>query len=83
VSALLEDLLPGTLIDAGGELFTLNIAPIDLARAVIGPGMAGFSRYGFDGAGYDPAEDLARATSVSGKGLEDAGILVAEPGLGQ
>ena len=106
-----------------------NIAPVDLAQAAIGPGMAVFSRYtkvveptgepmpvrsalalinqvldevlaeqegefdadtrfaikwfeqyGFDEAGYDPAEGLARAMNVSVKGLEDAGILVARAG---
>ena len=106
-----------------------NIAPVDLAQAAIGPGMAVFSRYakvveptgepmpvrgalalinqvldevlaeqegefdadtrfaikwfeqyGFDEAGYDPAEGLARAMNVSVKGLEDAGILVAKAG---
>jgi putative DNA methylase len=39
-----------------------------------------FEQYGFDEAGYDPAEGLARATNVSVKGLEDAGILVARAG---
>ena len=39
-----------------------------------------FEQYGFDEAGYDPAEGLARATNVSVKGLEDAGILVAGAG---
>ena len=111
------------------ELQQGNIAPVDLAQAAIGPGMAVFSRYtkvveptgepmsvrsalalinqvldevlseqegefdadtrfaikwfeqyGFDEAGYDPAEGLARATNVSVKGLEDAGILVAKAG---
>lgn len=111
------------------ELQQGNIAPVDLAQAAIGPGMAVFSRYakvveptgepmsvrsalalinqvldevlaeqegefdadtrfaikwfeqyGFDEAGYDPAEGLARATNVSVKGLEDAGILVARAG---
>jgi len=33
-----------------------------------------------DEAGYDPAEGLARATNVSVKGLEEAGILVARAG---
>ena len=111
------------------ELQQGNIAPVDLAQAAIGPGMAVFSRYakvvepagdampvrsaltlinqvldevlaeqegefdgdtrfaikwfeqyGFDEAGYDPAEGLARATNVSVKGLEEAGILVARAG---
>jgi putative DNA methylase len=111
------------------ELQQGNIAPVDLAQAAIGPGMAVFSRYakvveptgepmsvrsalalinqvldevlaeqegefdadtrfaikwfeqfGFDEAGYDPAEGLARATNVSVKGLEDAGILLARAG---
>ena len=111
------------------ELQQGNIAPVDLAQAAIGPGMAVFSRYakvveptgesmpvrsaltlinqvldevlaeqegefdgdtrfaikwfeqyGFDEAGYDPAEGLARATNVSVKGLEEAGILVARGG---
>ncbi|HLI43599.1 MAG TPA: hypothetical protein VKU92_03930 [Acidimicrobiales bacterium] len=111
------------------ELQQGNIAPVDLAQAAIGPGMAVFSRYakvveptgepmpvrsalalinqvldevlaeqesefgadtrfaikwfeqyGFDEAGYDPAEGLARAMNVSVKGLEDAGILVARAG---
>ena len=111
------------------ELQQGNIAPVDLAQAAIGPGMAVFSRYakvveptgesmpvrsalalinqvldevlaeqegefdadtrfaikwfeqyGFDEAGFDPAEGLARATNVSVKGLEDAGILVARAG---
>ncbi|MDA8063431.1 MAG: hypothetical protein M0T80_13575, partial [Actinomycetota bacterium] len=111
------------------ELQQGNIAPVDLAQAAIGPGMAVFSRYvkvvepsgeampvrialglinqvldevlaeqegefdadtrfaikwfeqyGFEGAGYDPAEGLARAMNVSVKGLEDAGILVARGG---
>lgn len=111
------------------ELQQGSIAPVDLAQAAIGPGMAVFSRYvkvvepsgeampvrsalalinqvldevlaeqegefdadtrfaikwfeqyGFDKAGYDPAEGLARATNVSVKGLEDAGILVARAG---
>ena len=111
------------------ELQQGNIAPVDLAQAAIGPGMAVFSRYakvveptgepmpvrsalglinqvldevlaeqegefdadtrfaikwfeqyGFDEAGYDPAEGLARAMNVSVKGLEDAGILVAKAG---
>ncbi len=111
------------------ELQQGNIAPVDLAQAAIGPGMAVFSRYakvvepagdampvrsaltlinqvldevlaeqegefdgdtrfaikwfeqyGFDEAGYDPAEGLARAMNVSVKGLEDAGILVARSG---
>ncbi len=111
------------------ELQQGNIAPVDLAQAAIGPGMAVFSRYakvveptgepmsvrsalalinqvldevlaeqegefdadtrfaikwfeqyGFDETGYDPAEGLARATNVSVKGLEDAGILVARAG---
>lgn len=111
------------------ELQLGNIAPVDLAQAAIGPGMAVFSRYakvveptgeampvrsalalinqvldevlaeqegefdadtrfaikwfeqyGFDEAGFDPAEGLARATNVSVKGLEDAGILVARAG---
>jgi putative DNA methylase len=111
------------------ELQQGNIAPVDLAQAAIGPGMAVFSRYakvveptgeampvrsalalinqvldevlaeqegefdadtrfaikwfeqyGFDDAGYDPAEGLARAMNVSVKGLEDAGILVARAG---
>lgn len=106
-----------------------NVAPVDLAQAAIGPGMAVFSRYakvieptgeqmpvrsalalinqvldevlaeqegefdsdtrfaikwfeqyGFDEAGYDPAEGLARATNVSVKGLEEAGILFARAG---
>jgi putative DNA methylase len=39
-----------------------------------------FEQYGFDEAGYDPAEGLARATNVSVKGLEEAGILVARGG---
>ena len=39
-----------------------------------------FEQYGFDEAGYDPAEGLARAMNVSVKGLEDAGILVARAG---
>jgi putative DNA methylase len=39
-----------------------------------------FEQYGFEGAGYDPAEGLARAMNVSVKGLEDAGILVARGG---
>lgn len=111
------------------ELQQGNIAPVDLAQAAIGPGMAVFSRYpkvveptgetmpvrsaltlinqvldevlaeqegefdgdtrfaikwfeqyGFDEAGYDPAEGLARATNVSVKGLEEAGILIARAG---
>ena len=111
------------------ELQQGNIAPVDLAQAAIGPGMAVFSRYakvvepagepmpvrsalglinqvldevlteqegefdadtrfaikwfeqfGFDEAGYDPAEGLARAMNVSVKGLEDAGILIARAG---
>jgi putative DNA methylase len=111
------------------ELQQGNIAPVDLAQAAIGPGMAVFSRYakvveptgetmpvrsaltlinqvldevlaeqegefdgdtrfaikwfeqyGFDEAGYGPAEGLARATNVSVKGLEEAGILVARAG---
>ena len=111
------------------ELQQGNIAPVDLAQAAIGPGMAVFSRYakvveptgetmpvrsaltlinqvldevlaeqegefdrdtrfavkwfeqyGFDEAGYDPAEGLARATNVSVKGLEEAGILAARAG---
>jgi putative DNA methylase len=111
------------------ELQQGNVAPVDLAQAAIGPGMAVFSRYakvieptgepmpvrsalalinqvldevlaeqegefdsdtrfaikwfeqyGFDEAGYDPAEGLARATNVSVKGLEEAGILVARAG---
>jgi putative DNA methylase len=111
------------------ELQQGNIAPVDLAQAAIGPGMAAFSRYakviepsgepmtvrtalglinqvldevlaeqegefdadtrwaikwfeqyGFEEAGYDPAEGLARATNVSVKGLEDAGILSARAG---
>jgi putative DNA methylase len=111
------------------ELQQGNIAPVDLAQAAIGPGMAVFSRYakvvgptgeampvrsaltlinqvldevlaeqegefdadtrfaikwfeqyGFDEAGYDPAEGLARAMNVSVKGLEDAGIIVAKAG---
>ncbi|MGH9306962.1 MAG: DUF1156 domain-containing protein [Acidimicrobiales bacterium] len=111
------------------ELQQGNIAPVDLAQAAIGPGMAIFSRYakviestgepmpvrsalalinqvldevlaeqegefdahtrfaikwfeqyGFAEAGYDPAEGLARATNVSVKGLEDAGILLARAG---
>ncbi len=111
------------------ELQQGNIAPVDLAQAAIGPGMAVFSRYakvveasgdpmavrtalalinqvldevraeqegefagdtrsainwfeqyGFDEAGYDPAEGLARATNVSVRGLEEAGILVARAG---
>ena len=111
------------------ELQQGNIAPVDLAQAAIGPGMAVFSRYakvvepageampvrsalglinqvldevlaeqegefdadtrfaikwfeqyGFDEAGYDPAEGLARAMNVSVKGLEDASILVARGG---
>jgi putative DNA methylase len=111
------------------ELQQGNIAPVDLAQAAIGPGMAVFSRYakvveptgepmpvrsalalinqvldevlaeqegefdadtrfaikwfeqyGFDEAGYDPAEGLARAMNVSVKGLQDAGILVARAG---
>ena len=111
------------------ELQQGNIAPVDLAQAAIGPGMAVFSRYakvveptgetmpvrsaltlinqvldevlaeqdgecdgdtrfaikwfeqyGFDEAGYDPAEGLARATNVSVKGLQEAGILVARAG---
>ncbi|MCU4185197.1 DUF1156 domain-containing protein [Acidiferrimicrobium sp. IK] len=111
------------------ELQQGNIAPVDLAQAAIGPGMAVFSRYakiveptgetmpvrsaltlinqvldevlaeqegefdgdtrfaikwfeqyGFDEAGYDPAEGLARATNVSVKGLEEADILVARAG---
>jgi len=111
------------------ELQQGNIAPVDLAQAAIGPGIAVFSRYakvveptgetmpvrsaltlinqvldevlaeqegefdgdtrfaikwfeqyGFDEAGYDPAEGLARATNVSVKGLEEAGILVARAG---
>jgi len=39
-----------------------------------------FEQHGFDEAGYDPAEGLARATNVSVKGLEEAGILVARAG---
>lgn len=39
-----------------------------------------FEQYGFDEGGYDPAEGLARATNVSVKGLEDAGILRARGG---
>ena len=123
--ASLHDELPQALRD----LQQGNIAPVDLAQAAIGPGMAVFSRYakvveptgeampvrsalalinqvldevlaeqegefdadtrfaikwfeqyGFDEAGYDPAEGLARATNVSVKGLEDAGILVARAG---
>ena len=111
------------------ELQQGNIAPVDLAQAAIGPGMAVFSRYakvveptgetmpvrsaltlinqvldevlaeqegefdgdtrfaikwfeqyGFDEAGYDPAEGLARATNVSVKGLEEADILIARAG---
>ena len=111
------------------ELQQGNIAPVDLAQAAIGPGMAVFSRYakvveptgetmpvrsaltlinqvldevlaeqegefdgdtrfaikwfeqyGFDEADYGPAEGLARATNVSVKGLEEAGILVARAG---
>ena len=111
------------------ELQQGNIAPVDLAQAAIGPGMAVFSRYakvveptgetmpvrsaltlinqvldevlaeqegefdadtrfaikwfeqyGFDEAGYDPAEGLARAMNVSVKGLEEAGILLAKAG---
>ena len=111
------------------ELQQGNIAPVDLAQAAIGPGMAVFSRYakvvepageampvrsalglinqvldevlaeqegefdadtrfaikwfeqyGFEEAGYDPAEGLARAMNVSVKGLEDAGILIARAG---
>ena len=111
------------------ELQQGNIAPVDLAQAAIGPGMAVFSRYakvveptgdampvrsaltlinqvldevlaeqegefdgdtrfaikwfeqyGFDEAGYDPAEGLARAMNVSVKGLEEAGILIARAG---
>jgi len=111
------------------ELQQGNIAPVDLAQAAIGPGMAVFSRYakvveptgetmpvrsaltlinqvldevlaeqegefdgdtrfaikwfeqyGFDEAGYDPAEGLARATNVSVKGLEEACILIARAG---
>lgn len=106
-----------------------NVAPVDMAQAAIGPGMAVFSRYakvieptgepmpvrsalvlinqvldevlaeqegefdsdtrfaikwfeqyGFDEAGYDPAEGLARATNVSVNGLQEAGILVARSG---
>jgi len=111
------------------ELQQGNIAPVDLAQAAIGPGMAVFSRYakvveptgepmpvrsalalinqvldevlaeqegefdsdtrfalkwfeqfGFSESDYDPAEGLARATNVSVKGLEEAGILVARAG---
>ncbi|MHB1717931.1 MAG: DUF1156 domain-containing protein [Acidimicrobiales bacterium] len=121
--------LHGELPKALRELQQGNIAPVDLAQAAIGPGMAVFSRYakvveptgdampvrsaltlinqvldevlaeqegefdgdtrfaikwfeqyGFDEAGYDPAEGLARATNVSVKGLEEAGILVARAG---
>jgi hypothetical protein len=106
-----------------------NVAPVDMAQAAIGPGMAVFSRYakvieptgepmpvrsalvlinqvldevlaeqegefdsdtrfaikwfeqyGFDEAGYDPAEGLARATNVPVNGLQEAGILVARSG---
>jgi putative DNA methylase len=39
-----------------------------------------FEQYGFEEAGYDPAEGLARAMNVSVKGLEDAGILIARAG---
>ena len=123
--AALHDELPKAL----RELQQGNIAPVDLAQAAIGPGMAVFSRYakvvepsgeampvrralalinqvldevlaeqegafdadtrfaikwfeqyGFDEAGYDPAEGLARAMNVSVKGLEEAGILVAKAG---
>lgn len=111
------------------ELQQGNIAPVDLAQAAIGPGMAVFSRYakvveptgepmpvrsalalinqvldevlaeqegefdsdtrfalkwfeqfGFSESDYDPAEGLARATNVSVKRLEEAGILVARAG---
>ena len=121
--------LHAELPEALRELQQGNIAPVDLAQAAIGPGMAVFSRYakvvepsgeampvrsalglinqvldevlaeqegefdadtrfaikwfeqfGFDEAGYDPAEGLARAMNVSVKGLEDAGILVARAG---
>ena len=121
--------LHAELTKALRELQQGNIAPVDLAQAAIGPGMAVFSRYakvvepsgetmpvrnaltlinqvldevlaeqegefdgdtrfaikwfeqyGFDEAGYDPAGGLARATNVSVKGLEEAGILVARAG---
>ena len=111
------------------ELQQGYIAPVDLAQAAIGPGMAVFSRYakvveatgepmsvrralglinqaldevlaeqegeldadtrfaikwfdqyGFEEAGYGPAEGLAVAMNVSVKGLEDAGILQARAG---
>ena len=34
-----------------------------------------FEQYGFDKAGYNPAEGLARATNVSVKGLEEADLV--------
>jgi putative DNA methylase len=123
--AALHDELPGAL----RELQQGNIAPVDLAQASIGPGMAIFSRYakvvestgeampvrtalvlinqvldevlaeqegefdsytrfaikwfeqyGFEEAGYDSAEGLARAVNVSVKGLEESGILLAKVG---
>ena len=60
-----------------------NIAPVDLAQAAIGPGMAVYTRYAkvLDAEGeYGVAEQLSKSKNTSVAGMVEAGILASKRG---